>query len=113
MPLATRFVKVVCLTAILIPLGATLAGGHGHTCPDCGCAICRPVETTIKEKDYCFEVECKQVCIPAIRWPWESCCEPPRCGKVKTVKVLKKVEYECAKCGYQWEIQAVDCKCGK
>lgn len=32
-----------------------------------------------------------------------------RCGKVKTVRVLKKVDYECKKCGYEWKIYNVGC----
>jgi hypothetical protein len=118
--LVARFSRSIPALLAALVLGHAVmalarAGGiQGHGCPECGCAVCRPVQVPVKEKQHCWEVECKQICIPAVRWPWESCCEPPRCGKVKTVKVLKKVEYECTKCGYKWEIQAVDCcPCGK
>jgi hypothetical protein len=112
MPTPIRFLWAIGWAALLVPAAATLAGGQGHACPECGCAICRPVETMLKEKKHCWEVECKQICVPAARWPWEKCCEP-RCGKVKTVKVLKKVEFECEKCGYKWEIHGAGCACGK
>jgi hypothetical protein len=112
MPSAIRVARTFALVVLLIPVAAAFAGGHGHACPECGCAYCQPVPTTLKETKHCWEVECKQICIPAARWPWEKCCEP-RCGKVKTVKVLKKVNYECEKCGYKWEIHGVDCACGK
>jgi hypothetical protein len=117
--LVARFSRSIPALLAALVLGHAVmalarAGGiQGHGCPECGCAVCHPVQVPVKEKQHCWEVECKQICIPAVRWPWEKCCEP-RCGKVKTVKVLKRVDYECTKCGYKWEIQAVDCcPCGK
>lgn len=93
------------------------AGGHlrgGACCPDCGHKICQPEPITTKEKKHCWEIECKDICIPAIKWWWEPCCTPPKCGQVKTIKVLKKVEYECEKCGYKWKVIDVgDCDCQK
>ena len=38
--------------------------------------------------------------------------EVPRCGRVKEVKVLKKKEYECEHCGYEWKIYDV-CNVGQ
>lgn len=75
-------------------------------CPECGCKTCVATPETTKVKKHCWEVECKDICIPRFRWPWESCCEPA-CARVKTVKVLKKKEYECEKCGYKWTVQSV------
>jgi hypothetical protein len=111
MPSTSRLVWAIGLIAILMPSAATRAGGHGPACPECDCAICQPVATTLKEKEHTWQIECKQICIPVPRL-WDKCCEPP-CGKVKTVKVLKKVEYECSKCGYKWEIRAIECPCSK
>jgi hypothetical protein len=106
-----QFAIAAFVATLLMPLGfAGAAGVHGHDCPHCGCGVCMPVETVVKERKHCWEIECKQVCVPGIKWPWDKCCEPPRSGPVKTVKVLKRVEYECEKCGYQWEIQAAGCK---
>lgn len=49
---------------------------------------CEPIELT------CYEVECKQICIPAVTLPWQKCCEP-KCGKIITVNRLKETNYEC------------------
>ena len=38
-----------------------------------------------------------------------SCADcAPKCGRVRTVKVLKKKSIECKKCGYEWEIKTVE-----
>lgn len=103
----------VCL-ALAFSVSLAVAGhGHCKTCPQCDCKVCVPTPETIKEKKHCWEVECKDICIPHFKWPWESCCTPPKCGKVKTVKVLKKVEYECEKCGYKWNVMSTGCGCGE
>ena len=82
----------------------------GHCCPECH-AICVPTPEQQTEKKHCWQVECRAVCIPAIKWPWQPCCEEPKCGKVRTVKVLKKVEYQCEHCGYKWEVRSAGCQC--
>ncbi|MFK7777476.1 MAG: hypothetical protein QM501_05070 [Gimesia sp.] len=73
-----------------------------------GCKTCRLHVETLKVKKYCFTIECKDICIPPVRFPWQKCCEL-KCGKIKTVRVLKKHNYTCEKCGYKW---TVDCQCG-
>jgi hypothetical protein len=103
-------------------------------CPSCGEKVCRIEAKTETVTKKCYQVECKEICIPKIKfcWPWQrgaksgcgdadctdadctdgncsSCSETARCGKVKTVKVLKKVDYECKKCGYDWKIYDVGC----
>ncbi|HEX5105394.1 MAG TPA: hypothetical protein VFV87_16360 [Pirellulaceae bacterium] len=111
---STAIVLIVLLAAGSLAVTAS-AGGiiQGHNCPHCGHhQPCPAVPVTIKEKKHCWQVECKNFCIPPIKWPWDHCCEPG-CGKVKTVKVLKKIEYECARCGYEWEAPSVCCECGK
>lgn len=99
---------------VLCVLASFAMAGHHHckTCPQCDNKICQPTPETIKVKKHCWEVECKDICIPHVKWPWQDCCAPPKCGKVRTVKVLKKVEYECEKCGYKWEVNSVGCGCG-
>ncbi len=109
-------VKAMLLMAVLVMVGhrAPLNAGPLHgcdRCPDCGNKVCQAEPTTVKEKKHCWEVECKDICIPRFKWWWECCETPPRCGQVKTVKVLKKKEYECEKCGYKWEVKTVDCDC--
>ena len=93
---------------ILAPLVAAAGPRHPHDrCPDCGNAACVPSLKTVKEKKHCWCIECEPVCIPHIRWPWQSSCELPKCGYVKNVKVLKKVEYECEKCGCKWDAKCL------
>jgi hypothetical protein len=129
---------LIALVALMAT--ATVAMAGDCCCPSCG-KTCQAEQVTIKTKHHCFEVECKDICIPSFRWPWEmakktcnsgscdigctsGCCDkgckgkcpdcpsqcdgcPPKCGTVKTVKVLKKKEYECEHCGYEWKIFSV------
>jgi hypothetical protein len=105
-------VRILPLIVLLagLAMGTVLAGHarHGrHCCPDCGHKLCVPQAVTLKTKKHCFEVECKDICIPAVKGPCAPCCEAPRCGRVRTVKVLKKVEFECEHCGYKWQVHSV------
>ena len=104
------------VAALLLTLGlgyasVLMAGGHHgcHCCPECDNPVCQPTPVTVKVSKHCWEVECKQICIPAFKGPWAPCCEEPKCGRVRTVKILKKVPYECEKCGYKWEVKCLDC----
>jgi hypothetical protein len=109
---ARAWLMMLIVPAIIAFATSNIFGGvSGHccSCPECGEECC-PQPTTIKEKKHCWEVECKNICIPAIKWWWQDCCELPMCGRVRTIKTLKKVEYECEKCGYKWEAPQ-SCKC--
>ncbi len=77
-------------------------------CPNCYCELKHEVE---KEKKYCWNIECKAICIPKVKFPWEDCCAPPKCAKMKYVNVLKKKEYECEVCKYKWEAVCDKCEC--
>ena len=98
----------LAILALMIAAQAALAGDC--CCPDCGYKVCQAIPEVKKVKKSYFEVECKDICIPKFRLPWQMCCEP-KCGKVKTVKVLKKKSIECEKCGYKWEITYVGSGC--
>jgi len=99
--------------AALSATGFVVAGHrHGPCCPRCD-KVCCPTPEMIKEKKHCWQVECKEICIPAIKGPFAPCCEAPKCGHVRTVKVLKKVEYECEHCGYKWNVFSKGCDCCK
>lgn len=97
----------LAVLALALLSQSALAGRH--CCPDCGAKTCVAIPETKTEKKSCYKTECKDICIPKFRFPWQMCCTP-KCGKVITVKVLKKVDYECKKCGYTWEINEV-CSC--
>lgn len=111
----------------------TFANDGCCSCPECGAKVCIAKPVTKKVKKTVFAVEKKDICIPKIRFPWQikknqcgagSCCQSgcdsqgacgsadcgcaPKCGRVKTVKVLKKKSIECEKCGYEWEIKTVE-----
>src|SRR5689334_18640953 len=81
-----------------------MAGEGDRCCPECGCATCVPVLGPVKETKTAYRCECKVICIPSFKNPFAPCCEPPPPGKPKTVRVIKKVEYECEKCGYTWKV---------
>lgn len=93
-------------------------GGCGELgrvfCPHCG-DPCYPTVTKGKETKHCWNVDSKTICIPKVRFPWESCgkgkggkngCPPPKCGRTKQVNVLVKHEYECSTCKYSWDPDA-------
>jgi len=126
-----NLIKTLLASLALVLASQTLFAGDA-CCPDCGKA-CETVAKTVTVKKYCYKIEQKQICIPGLcipSFPWfskncesGSCSDLPcrtcttrpctkRCGRVKTVKVLKKVEYECKSCGYEWRIYDVD-ECGK
>ncbi|MGN6548084.1 MAG: hypothetical protein ACTHK7_23820 [Aureliella sp.] len=71
-------------------------------CPECT-KVCCPEKVTKKEKESCWEVECKEVCIPPVRFPWMKCW-PLSCGRIRVVNVLKKEETEVEKCEVKWKV---------
>lgn len=107
----TTMVPRFLIAAVCVGLGTQAALATGPACTT-GCLsscydsekICCPqLETKTIEKSS-FEIECKDICIPAVRFPWSKCCEP-RCGRVRTVRVLKKKTIKLEQCGYEWKIQ--------
>ncbi len=87
----------------------TAAGGACGSCNSSE-AVCFPRRTKEKVKKHGWNVLCENVCVPAFKWPWESCCKP-KCGYVRGIHVLEKHEYECEKCGYEWTIKCVRSSC--
>jgi hypothetical protein len=107
------------LALVLLAASAAYVRAGDCGCPsDCGCApiecpnchkYCKFEVETEKVKKQCFDVECKAICIPRIKLPWEKCCTPPKCAKVKYVHVLKTEEYECEHCKYKWTPVCDEC----
>ena len=93
----------------ILAITVFLAGGQSTfatNCDSCSAGndkvcVSKSVETT--KKTHCFEVETKEVCIPKFRLPWKKCCQST-CGRVRTIKVLKKISQESKSCGCEWEI---------
>jgi hypothetical protein len=95
--------------------------GHGCKivrCPQC-CHDCVFSAEKDKETRTCYTAECKPICIPRVVFPWQSgcctcgkgdkdgkdgCCAIHNGVKKRSVRVLKKYEYECSKCKYQWNV---------
>jgi hypothetical protein len=92
---------------ILLSLSGLALATNCHCCDDTGCSECAECPNCklkvekAKVKKYCWEVECKPICVPKVRLPWQSCCEP-LCAEGRNIHVLKKVEYECEECKYTW-----------
>lgn len=79
-------------------------------CPNCH-ATCVFEAKMVKVDKSCYEVECKPICVPRVRFPWQKCCEPV-CADIKYVKVLKVKKYECEECEYSWKVDEQPCSCG-
>ena len=74
----------------------------GRPCPKCNAWCELHVEPGTEERS-CYQVDYKTICIPAIRFPWQK-CGPVRCGRAKTIKVLKKHKYKCPTCHHEWKV---------
>ena len=79
------------------------------SCHSCGQKVCCPEVKPAKETRQCWEVEQKEVCIPAVRFPWMDCGQF-RCGRVRKVNVLVEKDYEVDVCDYQWKILCDRCR---
>ena len=106
LPALVLMICVVCQTASARADSCAPGCKPGYSAGGAECVcFCRPgarQETVTKE---CFEVECEYICIPGIRFPWQNCCEPPSCGKVRRVRRLTSREYECGtRTVWEWEV---------
>ena len=105
---------LLLLGILLLTIGSGCAHTR-HACPPLHCSSCgKTCQPEVKETESthdCYSEACKDICIPAIRFPWQDCCAPLKCGKVRSVKVLKKYEYKCPDCEVKWNV--VDSDCGR
>jgi len=86
--------SIVCLIAL--PGWAQCLHGHHASGACCGPKGCCPECKTEPNEKSCFCIECEEICVPAIKFPWESCCVR-KPGKVKVVRKLTSKDYECGK----------------
>lgn len=102
-----NFIWLVCVIAVTLsgqgPRRALAdGGGLSYWKPGCNKVCCAEVVTK-KETEHCWDVECKEVCIPPVRLPWFGSCLP-LCGRVRAVNVLKKCEQEVEKKEIHWQV---------
>ena len=71
--------------------------------PTAPCQYCTLESKKVKEDKTRFQVEQKEVCVPAVRLPWMK-CNPPKRSRVRTVNVLKKEKYKGETCEYKWSV---------
>ncbi len=72
-------------------------------CNFCGEARCRVTVEKKETANSVFDVECKAVCIPPLRFPWE--CGPIcKLGKVRYVHKLVTVDEKKTICEYNWKV---------
>lgn len=84
--------------------GAPFHKSRSHVCPQCNTCCELKVEKEDEDR-YCWDVECEEICIPRVVFPWQkSRCNPcvHNGADVKTVRVLKKRDYTCPVCTYTW-----------
>ncbi len=100
-----------CVTLLfLATTSAAVAGGcEFGCCTICGGACRLRVEPATEGKT-CYEIDCTPVCIPAVRFPWQKCCGPARCGRVRVVAKLKEQTRETPTCKYIWEPLCPACR---
>lgn len=100
---ATWTLRFSLFVATALAAGSVHAGDWFPWGAKCMEKFCCPEAEIVKTEKSCWNVEMKEICIPAIRFPWTKDCEV-RCGKVRRVKVLKKRTHTVEQCGYKWNI---------
>ncbi len=127
-----RSFSLIIAASSMLMLATSLQAGddakHGHDgklghglhvvkCPQC-CHDCVFSAEKAKVTHSCYAAECKPICIPRVVFPWQKgcctcgkggkdggkdgCCAVHNGVKKRSVRVLKKYEYECSHCKYQW-----------
>ena len=143
-----KWLGVMTALVLAFSVNAIAEAGDG-CCKPSGCGssacgsyllICKGDAKLEPVKKTCWDVECKPICIPPVRFPWqkngcgdgcgddcgaddcgaESCTDSGcseksswcdgLCGlgecRIRYVKKMKKVEYECGqKCVYSWKVE--------
>lgn len=106
-----RYLAIVGLGLLFFGSGCCATKCCTPTCCSSYGKTCSPEVKEIEVAHNCYADKCKDVCIPAVRFPWEDCCSPLRCGKVRSVKQLTKWEYKCPDCEVKWNVVNNGC-CG-
>ena len=93
--------------AALASAAASAADCQFGCCTACGRSCYLKVEQ-VTEDETCYEVDCVEVCIPAVRLPWES-CRTRKCGRVRLVARLREESREVKACDYEWLVTCPVC----
>ncbi|MDA7950447.1 MAG: hypothetical protein MPJ24_03080 [Pirellulaceae bacterium] len=105
---ALRVVIALAMFAGITNVASAQLLRHQEICGKACHTSCKPGE----KKFVCYDVVAKEVCIPAVTFPWERCCNTgPKCGKVIVVNTLKKSSYVCPTTKYNHTIGS-DAGCG-
>ena len=105
----------IAMALLMMPIATNHAASPIANCgctstSACGTKACSKVKC--EKTKSCYNVGCKDICIPKVTFPWQKCCTP-QCGKVISVRELKKVEYKCPSCEYTWKVVSTGCgECG-
>lgn len=117
---------------IVAALASAVAVSHGvasdcdtspaAVCSRCGEKVCVTFVSPAAHTESCYEVECDEVCVPAMRFPWHrgkkaecgDCVSDarPGCGKVRGVGKLKEVVSKCDTCRSGQRVVCCCPKCG-
>lgn len=101
--------KIIGLMLLTLGFSATTFAGE-FGCERCICGgHCILQVKQITKTESCFDVEHKEICIPAVRFPWE--CGPRRPGRTRVVSKLTTEEREKTSCDYEW-VPVCD-RCGR
>ena len=131
----SRLIPVVLVLCFVTSIWAGKHGSNNPCCCKTECPRCDHVcELSVDLEDEaksCYCVEEKAVCIPRFVFPWQNraCSGSPGCDDgcdgncnggvdcsrcnngacIKYVRVLKKFEYKCKVCKYEWNAELPDC----
>jgi len=90
------------------PAPESSASSDAIPCAACLRKICRTHCEPANETKTCWDIECKDICVPQVQLPcWLRWFEPLARCEVRTVKVLKEKSYEVDTCAYRWEVETV------
>lgn len=116
---STRMMAILAATLMsVVHLSGPLLGADCCQCGLCSdkCATCcLECKTEDEERSY-YDIECKQVCVPRVVFPWQKnkCCDSCKNNgaRVRCVKQLKKKKYDCPVCVYKWTPRMIGgCDC--
>lgn len=108
----SRWMFIACLVACgAIVANEPAQAGHGrhHRCMNCAQKRCELKVSRETEEVDCYEVECEDVCIPPVTFPWE--CRPSHCGRIRTVAQLTTDTVERQVCVYEWDVVEICPRC--